>query len=1116
MRCQACGAENPSGKKFCAQCGTLLPKSCPSCGSAVGASDKFCGECGAPADGLSLSAPTKTSPTTAPTDTAAKRRQLTVMFVDLVGSTELSTRLDPEDLREVLATYHGLVSEVIRAHEGFVAQYLGDGALVYFGYPTSHEDDAERAIRAALALLAQTGGLSVPGAKVRIRIGIATGLVVVGDKAVGSDQAHEPRIMGETPNLAARLQGVAHPNSIVIAESTRQLVGSLFAYESLGAVELKGLSRAIAAWRVLAETGVDDRFRALRSDATPFIGREEELDLLLRRWHQLPDEGGKAVFISGEPGLGKSRLLAQAREMVSADNPQVVTYFCSQNFSNTAFYPVIRQIARSCELASTDTNEEQRHKLEAFLGSLSAPEPVALLSDLLSIERLDNPDPISHLSPAERRKGTFDLLTRHLASVTTGGRSVVVFEDIHWADASTLELLDLVIAGIEAHPMLLIATYRPDFQPSWAGQSQVSVVTLARLPAGQRRRLIEAVAGPAVLSPEVIEEIAQRTDGVPLFAEELTRAAVEADSDGGGESIHRKAARASSIPATLHASLLARLDRLGPTARQVAQTGAVIGREFSYDLLGSVWTGPSGELDKALDQLRTAGLVFARGADDRASFIFKHALVQDAAYSSLLRGQKHALHRAIAARLSERNDASNLAELIARHYRDAQDSELAAEWRLRAGEVNSQRSAYREALENLRDGLVSAALMPDTSKRRELELKLNIALSVPLIALYSFTSDQTTEVVKRAEELSVELGRPRPAPLLYHRSLVHFIGGDFSRVLPVARELEESMAGHPIGLRGSQHRIFAEIMLGGDVIVAKRELELILERFLQSGSELDQLRHAYTYDFKAGIVPALSTALRSAGYPDEALRLCEYGRRRATEIKHWMTLVMVLSYETELHEMRGDLVSMEACIEEMDAVAKRENLDVWFPFVSQWRAFPTAAKGNVDAGLAMFDEARAALDRLDHRLGRTFFLSLRARILSFDHRGEEALVTIEEAIAAAQSSDDKFALSELHRLRGEYLIRYRGVDAEPEAEQEFLEAIGFAQKQNALSYELRASHSLANLMRSRGDQVGALQLLETVFNRFTEGFDTVDLIAAKRTIDELKFAGNAPQRRAAS
>ena len=804
-------------------------------------------------------------------------------------------------------------------------QYLGDGALVYFGYPASHEDDTQRSIRAGLALIERTHGLTMHGAEIRVRIGVATGLVVVGDKAVGSDAAHEPRIMGETPNVAARLQGMAQPGEIVIAGSTRQLVGALFAYEDLGLVELKGVPRPVAAWKVLHATGLEDRFRALRSDATPFVGREKELDLLLRRWRQLREEGGKAVFIAGEAGLGKSRLLAAAREMIAADDPQVVTYFCSQNFTNTALYPIIRQMERACHFGSSDTQDRQLRKLEAFLGKLYTPEALSLFADLLSIA-FDGADHVSHLSPAERRKATFDLLIQHLTTLAEARPLAVVFEDIHWADASTLEFLDLLIDAIEVHSILLLATHRPEFQRARASHARVTDITLAPLPARERRRLIEAVAGPGSLSQELIDEIAERTDGVPLFAEELTKATVEADRGGAGATLVQKAARGSDIPATLHASLMARLDWLGPTARQVAQTGAVIGREFSHALLRSVWTGRPGEIKKSLKQLERAGLIFARGAGGQANYSFKHALVQDAAYSTLLRGQKRALHGAVAKHLSERANAEALAELIARHFREARQYQHAAEWRLRAGEASNKASAYREASQNLQEGLADALLLPNTRERKELELKLNLALCVPYNAVYGMTSLQAAEVLERAEALTYELGRPRSPSLLYHRYLVCFMKGEYKRGRGYACELERTMKHEVMGLRASALRIFIDMQLGGDLSVLKTEMQEVFERMCQYGPEIDGLRFAYTYDCKVAVVPAFSSVLLQTGYYDQAVRICDFGRTRAHELKHSMSLCNVLCFEIAAHDFRGDLAHMQERCDEVWEISSRYGL----------------------------------------------------------------------------------------------------------------------------------------------------------------------------------------------
>jgi class 3 adenylate cyclase len=680
------------------------------------------------------------------------------MFVDLVGSTTLSARLDPEDLRELIAAYHQVVADAVKAHGGHVAQYLGDGALVYFGYPVNHEDDEEGAIKAGLALLDRTRNLTIHGAEINVRIGIATGLVVVGDKATGSDAVHEPRIMGETPNIAARLQGMARPGDIVIAESTRKLVGSLFKYESLGSVELKGVPLPVSAWKVLGATGVDDRFRALRSATTPFIGREEEVDLLSRRWRQAAEEGGKAILICGEPGVGKSRLMAAARDQLQVSDDQIVTYFCSQGFTSTALFPVVRQITRTCASTSEDTPGARRQKLQAFLGPLANPEALALVIDLLSADASGELDAIAHLSPAQRRKATFDLLIRHSEMLSADRPVAVVFEDIHWADPSTLELLDLLIARIEAHRILVIATFRPEFQPTWAGLAHVTLLTLSRLPAIQQRRLIEAVAGSAgLLSPELVAEIAERTDGVPLFLEELTKAAIEANS--AGTVVARAGGKGSGIPATLHASLMARLDRLGPPARQLAQTAATIGREFTRELLGSIWPRPEGEIEIALNQLCSAGLVFVRGTGPDADYVFKHALIQDAAYGTLLREQRKELHRRIVIAFEQKfPDGMSQPALLAHHCAEAGLIAQAISHSLQAGRQSLSRSAMPEAVAQLRKAAELLSRLPDDSERWNLELSLQIALIPGLGATRGYSSAEVGDTMVRARTLAERTG----------------------------------------------------------------------------------------------------------------------------------------------------------------------------------------------------------------------------------------------------------------------------------------------------------------------------------------------------------------------
>jgi class 3 adenylate cyclase len=584
-----------------------------------------------------------------PTSSSAERRQLTVMFCDLVDSTALSSRLDPEDMREIIGSYHRCCAEQITKAGGFVAKYMGDGVLAYFGYPQAHEDDAERGVHAGLALIETIPTLPAgPDAKLQVRIGIATGLVVVGD-LIGEGAAQEQGVVGDTPNVAARLQALAEPGQVVISQGTRRLTGGLFAYRDLGRVTLKGLPDRVQAWHVVGASAVQSRFEAQHETSlTPLVGRGEEMELLLRRWRQAASGEGRVVLLSGEPGIGKSRLTVALEERLQGEPHALLRNFCSSHHIDSPLYPTIMQLEGLARIERTDTAQAKLEKLVTLLDVPPEHESdVQLLAELLSIPTTGRFAPLD-VSLQRKKEKMFEALLRQLERLSRQRPVLAIFEDVHWIDPSSRELLDMTVERVAWLPVLLIVTFRPEFQPPWVGPAHVSALSLSRLSRRDGAALTALVASDNTLSNDITAEIVERTDGIPLFVEELTKAVLEAGShEDRRQTIATTPPSALDVPATLQASLIARIDRLGPLAKEVVQVGAVVGREFSYGLLAPVAQKSSDDLQSALGRLSDAGLVFCRGTPPQATFLFKHALVRDAAYGTLLRSQRQLLHARI-------------------------------------------------------------------------------------------------------------------------------------------------------------------------------------------------------------------------------------------------------------------------------------------------------------------------------------------------------------------------------------------------------------------------------------------------------------------------------------
>jgi len=860
---------------------------------------------------LRAAAPPAPSPA-APVRAEAERRQLTVMFCDLAGSTALSARLDPEDYREVITAYHRAVADVVRSFDGLVAKYMGDGVLVYFGYPQAHEDDAERAVRAGLACIDAVGRLDVKSVKLQARIGIATGLVVVGD-LIGEGSAQEQSVVGETPNLAARLQALAESETVVIAAGTRRLLGDLFEYRDLGGVEV--IAAPVPAWQVLRPSAVASRFEALRGAAlTPLVGREEEIDLLVRRWARAKAGDGQVVLISGEPGIGKSRITAELEGRLRAELHIRLRYFCSPYCRDSALYPFIDQLWHAAEFGHSDPPTAKLEKLEALL-SRAAPrdEDVPLLADLMSLA-VSERHLLPNLSPQRKKERTLEALSRQLEGLARQQPVLMVFEDAHWIDPTSRELLDLTIERIRTLPVLLIVTFRPEFQPSWTGQSQVTMLTLNRLDRRDRSALVAQIVGGKALPDEVVDQIADRTDGVPLFIEELTKSVLESGVPLVG------------IPTTLHDSLMARLDRLA-SVRLVAQIGAAIGREFSYQLLRAVSRVREDELRAALARLVASELVFQRGAPPEAVYTFKHALVQDAAHGSLLRSTRQQLHAQIAEALEAHSPElmDSQPEIFAQHTLRPDSSKNPWPTGVRPVIRSTARSAMVEAVAQFQKGLDQLVQLPDTPERRRQELEFLSALGAVLQSVKGFAAPETGHAYVRARQVWEQLGSPSEflqVPL--GQSFYHSYRSEFDLALRVDEDLlrlsrQRNDAG---GLVLGHFSSGRTLMLTGNMASSRFHLEQVLTLYDPDSHHL-LIRQTGTHRYVNSLA-LLGNVLFCLGFPYQALARCSAAIAEARRLTHQPSLAASLNIGARILSLVGDNAALEERAKEVAALATEQ------------------------------------------------------------------------------------------------------------------------------------------------------------------------------------------------
>ena len=1059
MHCPNCTEPNPDRAKFCMECGTPLPNP---------AEDRT--------EALDLFAPH-----------SAERRQLTVMFCDLVGSTPLSGRLDPEDLRDILRAYQQTCAQVVARYEGHIARYFGDGVLVYFGYPQAHEDDAERAVLAGLDMLAALGKLNgslAKGIRLQIRIGVHTGLVVAGD--MDRDAGLESMaVIGETPNIAARLQDRAEPDSLLISEPTCRLLQGSFELMRLGPRQLRGVAQRIVAYQVLGASNATET-QAQIPDA--LIGRQTEIALLADRWQQAHVHQGQVVLLSGEAGIGKSRLVQALKERAATDTSWLAECRCFPYFRNTALQPIAALLARLLDFGADEDPAHKLHKLKLFLRASEIPptDAVPLLATLLELPFDLAYHPLD-LPPDQLRRRTMNVLADVLLGQT--GTLLLIVEDLQWADASTMDFLTLLNDRVPTARICALFTYRPDFAPPLADAAHLHRITLNRLARTEAADLIARHTRRRSLSTALREQIIERADGIPLFVEELSKMIIESGANQIG----------TAIPETLQDSLMARLDRLG-AAKDVAQMGAVLGREFSRELLLGVSALDEPALDRALTQLIAAELLTPAGDH----YAFTHNLIQEAAYHALLKSTRQRYHQLAARTLQTRfpDSAEAQPEILAHHFTEAGLYAEAVPYWQQAGQRAIARSAPAEAAGHLHQGLRLLSELPDSPQRQRRELELHTALGPALIATRGWAAPEAAQAYQRARQLADELDAPEATfPILWGLFGVYLVQAE----LPKAHELATELLALADTADDDALRVEAHHVLGstlycmGEFRRARQHLDRSLALYRRD--EHDAATSAFGMNFGVSSQAWTTHVLWHLGHADQARRLSEEALATARTLEQSFSQALALIYQGILHQLCGEAEESLEVSSEAIALCSEQHFAyylAWGTFMESWAG---AHADDDSRPVGHLQDGIDALRQTGGRLRQTYYLALLAESHLHSGQPERAKAVLDEALGEADRTKERFWEAELHRLRGE-VCRFQGADAE--AETHYVQALQLARRQESKALQLRAATSLADLWRRQGSIGEARVLLGEIYEEFAEGLDTEDLWQARELLHELE------------
>lgn len=1028
----------------------------------------------------------------------AERRQLTVMFCDLVGSTGLSIRFDPEDLRSIIGEFQTCCEAAIKEFGGNVARYMGDGLLVYFGYPSASEHDPESAVRAAKGIVSAVAQLSPgPGLKLQTRIGIATGAVVVGD-LIGEGAAQEQSVVGETPNLAKRLQGLAAPDSIVVSEVTRRLVGGLFEYADLGLHSVRGFDVPVPAWRVGDELPVDSRFEAFHSPAklSRLVGRDREIEQVMQLWTRASGGEGQTAVLIGEAGIGKSRLALQLREQLAQCPHTELRYSCVTYYQDSALFPIINHLEREAGFAKNESSAVKLDKLEAMLlkyfTDIASTAP--LFASLLSIPAEQRYPPLD-LGPRLQKEKTFAALVDLLSALASERPVLLILEDLHWVDPTTLELIDRVVKWVPDRPVFLLMTARPSFQVQWSNE-ECTTMHLNRLSHSQSAAIIADICSGKSLPRVLGEQILDKADGIPLFVEELTKTMLESSQlvehadhfEFGGSRLEL------IVPNTLRDSLTSRLDRLG-TAKDITQVGAVIGRQFSYELLAAVVPHGTKELRDGLNRLADSELVNCVGRPPHSTYTFRHALIQDTAYSSLLLSERRRLHNRVAEVLDQ--GADQRPELLAYHYTKAGEHRKAIVHWQEAGDQARNRAAHAEAVQHLKTALELVSALPYDEERGQLELRLHVALGINLEAVKGYASDEVAENYARARELCEKLGyTTERVPVLLGQYVFHLVGGDYH----IARELAEQC------MQFSEHSSRADYLIEscaalGHVLPYLGQLEESVP-ILRRCVALSALHRGKSFTPITAQDPAIASlcqlgvVLWLLGYPDQAVAQIGEALKAAEAQGQPINIALVCPYAAEIHQLRREPAKAVEYASRGIRIASQHGYDIWHLLSMTHLGIAKGATGQFAEGAALCDGGLDALRGYGAQAAFAYFLGAGAEVAAQAGDIDRALRLVAQAFEAAERTSEHMFLALLYQSRGEIKLA-SGERDEKGAEADFLQAAAVAKIQHAKSLELRAISSLHELYVAQGRGQESYPMLSGIYASFGEGMVTGDLQTAK-------------------